>query len=129
MTTAAFASEGWVALLPDAYHDLPARPGATAVVEQTATGGPDGEVSYWIALDDGRVVGAGAGHHASPDVTMTSPYTLARRLAVGEVDASVPFMQGRTKVAGDQGALLRVLATMATDAYRRAAASLADRTS
>ena len=33
-------------------------------------------------------------------------------------------MQGRTKVAGDQGALLRVLAMMATAEYRRVAASL-----
>jgi hypothetical protein len=60
---------------------------------------------------------------------MTSPYTLAGQLAVGAADPSVTFMQGRTKVAGDQAALLKVLATMATPEYRAATAALAGRTS
>lgn len=123
-----FASADWVALLADAYADLPERPGATAVVDHTATGGPDGEVGYWTAFEDGRLVGAGAGHHAEPTVTMTSPYTLAGHLATGDADASVAFMQGRTKVAGDQAALLRVLALMATPAYRVATTEVARRT-
>ena len=67
---ASFASADWVALLADAYGKLPARPGATAVVEHVATGGPDGEVSYWTAFEDGRLADAGAGHHAAPTVTL-----------------------------------------------------------
>ena len=124
----AFAGAEWAARLTDAYAGLPAQAGATAVVDHTGTGGPDGEVAYWTAFEDGRLVAAGAGHHADPTVTMTSPYTLASRLATGAADPSVAFMQGRTKVAGDQGALLRVLAVMATPAYRAATAHVADHT-
>ena len=124
----AFAEPEWAASLPDAYRSLPPRPGVTAVVEHTATGGPAGEVSYWTAFEDGRLVGAGAGRHDAPTVTLTSPYTLARQLAVGDADPSVTFMQGRTKVAGDQKALLRVLAMTATSEYRAATAAAADRT-
>ena len=59
---------------------------------------------------------------------MTSPYTLAARLATGEADPSAAFMQGRTKVAGDQAALLRLLPLMATPEYRTATALVAGRT-
>jgi hypothetical protein len=123
-----FAGADWVALLAAAYGDLPARPGATAVVEHTATGGPDGEVSWWTAFVDGRMVDVGVGHHPEPTVTMTSPYTLASRLATGAADPSAAFMQGRTKVGGDQAALLRVLALMATPGYRTATGVVAGRT-
>ena len=74
----AFAGADWVALLAEAYGDLPARPAPTAVVEHTATGGPDGEVSWWTAFVDGRLVDAGAGHHPDPTVTMTSPVHAGR---------------------------------------------------
>jgi predicted lipid carrier protein YhbT len=124
----AFAAADWVALLAAAYGDLPTRPGATAVVEQTASGGPDGEVTWWTAFVDGRLVDAGVGHHPEPTVTMTSPYTLASRLATGAADPSAAFMQGRTKVSGDQAALLRVLALMATPEYRTATGVVAERT-
>ena len=124
----AFAGTEWVAQLTEAFADLPDQAGATAVVEHTATGGPDGQVVYWTSFEDGRLVAAGTGRHADPTVTMTSPYTLAAHLATGGVDPSVAFMQGRTKVAGDQAALLRVLSVMATPAYRAAAARIADHT-
>ena len=123
-----FAGAEWVALLAEAYGDLPARPGATAVVEHTASGGPHGEASWWTAFVDGRLVDAGTGHHPDPTVTMTSPYTLAARLATGAADPSAAFMQGRTKVGGDQAALLRVLALMATPEYRTASGVVAGRT-
>jgi len=127
-TEVRFADADWVALLAEAYADLPARPGATAVVEHAATGGPDGEASYWTAFEDGRLIGAGAGHHPDPSVTLTSPYTLAAHLATGDADPSAAFMQGRTKVGGDQAALLRVLALMSTPAYRSATTLVARRT-
>lgn len=125
---ARFGSVEWVALVVEAYRGLPERPGATAVVDHSAPGGPAGELGWWTAFEDGRLVAAGAGHHRAPDVSMASPYRLAVDLATGREDPSVAFMQGRTKVAGDQGALLRVLATMATPAYHRATADLARRT-
>ena len=58
---------------------------------------------------------------APPLVTITSPMALAVDVAAGDLEPAAAFMQGRAKVAGDQAALLRVLALMATPEYRVAA--------
>jgi hypothetical protein len=127
--TASFASEAWVAALPDAYGDLPPAVGATGVVEHTVTS-PSGRaaVVYWTEFADGRIAAAGMGARPDADVTMTSPRDVAAAVASGEVEPSVAFMQGRTKVGGDQAALLRLLAVTATPEYRLATARLAGST-
>lgn len=128
MGDAPFPGPDWVALLPEAYRDLPPRPGASAVVEVTVTGAPDGDAVFWVELADGRVVASGVGPRADATVTMTAPYAVAAEVATGVVEPSASFMQGRTKVAGDHAALLRVLAVTATPEYRVATARLAERT-
>ena len=134
--TVEFLSAAWVERYRAAAADLPERPGATARVEQVVTGTPDGDVGWWATFVDGRVVDAGR-HDVAPDVadlvaappapdapplvTITSPAALAVAMAGGDVEPAAAFMQGRAKVAGDQAALLRVLAMMATPEYRVAA--------
>jgi hypothetical protein len=127
-TTVAFLSAGWVAELPVAYGGLPAREGASGVVQATVTGGPDGDVTWWTVHADGRVVAAGLGERPDATVTVTAPYPVAADLATGALAPSAAFMQGRAKVAGDQAALLWLLAATATPAYREATAELAGRT-
>jgi hypothetical protein len=61
-------------------------------------------------------------------VSVTLPLNVAESVADGRSDLSTAFMQGRAKVAGDQGALLRILAMTATPEYRSAAAALEDAT-
>lgn len=125
--TVAFLEPDWLAALREAYDDLPERPGATATVEHTVTGGPEGDVVYWTAFEDGRLVDSGLGRLLDATVTMTTPYPVAAEMATGRLDPSASFMQGRTKVGGDQAALLRVLAVTATPEYRAATARLAER--
>jgi SCP-2 sterol transfer family len=127
-TAVGFASDAWVSLLPDVYGALPPLADLAAIVEHTVTGAPGGDAVYWTELADGRIVAAGMGSRPDAHVTMTSPYDVAAAVATGEVEASAAFMQGRTKVAGDQAMLLRVLAVTATPAYRVATARLAERT-
>ena len=125
---AAFPSEAWVTQLPEVYGALPPAEGATAVVEHTVSGTPGGEAVYWTEFTEGRLIAAGVGPRPDATVTMTAPYAVAAAVATGEVEASVAFMQGRTKVGGDQALLLRLLAVTATPEYRVATAGLADRT-
>lgn len=131
--TVEFLSPAWVDRYRAAVAELPERPGATARVEQVVTGTADGDVGWWATFVDGRVVDAGR-HDVAPDVadlvaapptpeapplvTVTSPAALAAAIAGGDVEPTAAFMQGRAKVAGDQAALLRVLALMATPEYR-----------
>lgn len=124
----AFLSPEWVAALPDAYSDLPGRADVTLTVEHTVTGGPAGDVTYWVAFEDGRPVATGLGPAVDAAVTMTAPHAVAAEVARGQADASTTFMQGRTKVGGDQAALLRLLAVTATPEHRLATGRLAART-
>jgi SCP-2 sterol transfer family len=123
--TAAFATEAWVAGLPDAFGDLPPAAGATGVVEHTVTKPSGRAVVYWTEFADGRLTAAGTGPRPDADVTMTSPQDVAAAVASGAVEPSVAFMQGRTKVGGDQATLLRLLAVTATPEYRLATSRLA----
>ena len=124
----AFLAPEWHALLREAYDDLPTRARADVVVEHTVTGAPGGDVTWWAAFEQGRLVGADAGTRPDAAVTVTAPYALAADVATGRVEASAAFMQGRTKVRGDEAALLRLLALTATPAYRVATQRLAERT-
>lgn len=122
-----FLSEDWVALQRGLGAALPARPGASARVQYTVTGAP-GEVVYWLAWEDGRVVDGGLGPDPGADVMLTAPRALAAELAAGRVEPSVAFMQGRMKTSGDQAALLRVLAVTATPEFEAAVLASAERT-
>jgi SCP-2 sterol transfer family len=122
-----FLSEDWVSLQRELGAALPPRPGVSARVQFTVTGAP-GEVVYWLAWEDGRVVDGGLGPDPAADVMLTTPRALAAELAAGRVEPSVAFMQGRMKTSGDQAALLRVLAVTATPEFEAAVLASAERT-
>lgn len=134
-----FLSEEWVAAWQAACAGLPEAPGASGRLQVVVTGaGAGGDVVWWLDFADGRAVGGGRGGPAlDPDeagpgglplVALTVPRPVAAAVARGELELSAAFMQGRAKTAGDQAALLRLLAVTATPAYRAAARSLAERT-
>lgn len=122
-----FLSEEWVSLQRELGAALPARPGASGRLQYTVTGAP-GEVVYWLAWEDGRVVDGGVGPDPAAEVMLVAPRALAAELASGRVEPSVAFMQGRMKTSGDQAALLRVLAVTATPEYENAVRASAERT-
>jgi hypothetical protein len=134
-----FLGDGWVAAYRAACAGLPPRAGASARLQVVVSGAPGGQVVWWADFADGQVVDAGRGGPVLDDgdpvpggrplVALTEPRALAVALARGEVDLSAAFMRGAAKTAGDQGALLRLLAVTATPAYRSATAALAERTS
>lgn len=121
---APFLSQAWVDALATALADLPARAGASARVQHVVSGGPEGEVRYHLEVVDGRVEAAGLGDIEAPDLTCTSTYADAVRLAMGEVAAHEAFMQGRLKVVGSTGRLMDLLPVLDSDDHRRATADL-----
>ena len=122
-----FLSEEWVSLQRELGAALPARPGASGRLQYTVTGAP-GEVVYWLAWEDGRVVDGGLGPDPAAEVMLVAPRSLATELASGRVEPSVAFMQGRMKTSGDQAALLRILAVTATPEYEAAVRASTERT-
>jgi putative sterol carrier protein len=114
---AAFLTQEWLdALSGDGAGDLDYGD-ATGTVQYVVTGAPDGDVSYALAFDAGKLREATLGSRPDADVTVTIPYADAVRVQRGELDPNVAFMQGRAKVNGDMGVLLPTMPVARTAAY------------
>lgn len=81
------------AALPETASD------GRVVVQQTITGGPDGDVAYHVIVD-GRVQIA-RGEAADPTVTFIESWDTAGAIARGELSAQGAFMSGLIRVRGD----------------------------
>jgi predicted lipid carrier protein YhbT len=123
-----FLSEGWLDLHRSLGAGLPARSGATARVQHIVAGTPDGEVRYVHTIVDGRTTELAFGADDTADVTFTNTYADAQALARGELDPSVLFMQGRTKMAGDMGKVLALMPVIRSEDHRRLLASASEQT-
>lgn len=80
--------------------------GARVTIQQVVTGGPAGDVAYWVRLDDGRVE-AGPGRAEDPDATVTQSYETAVALSTGRLEVEAAILGGRIRLAGDVAALVR----------------------
>lgn len=119
-------SPAWVALHADALGGLPAVPGASARLQHVVSGGPEGEVAYTLAFEDGRVAGTAVGRDDdAADCTFLETWADAERIAAGELDLHAAFMQGRVKMSGDMGRLMAVLEATQGEAYRAGLAAVA----
>jgi hypothetical protein len=130
-----------VAVLSQEWLDLqvklgegidPSAPGMSAVVHHIVTGAPEGNVAYTTRLEDGRVVEASlvqaAPAEGEVDLTVTTTYEGAVRLARGEVEASAAYMQGDLKAEGDVATLFALLEASHHPAHKAVVARLADQT-
>ncbi|HEY8546004.1 MAG TPA: SCP2 sterol-binding domain-containing protein, partial [Acidimicrobiales bacterium] len=94
----ALLSEDWCAALVAATAGLEPVPGATAVVQHVVNGAPEGTLLFHLRYEDGRVAAAGVGKApGAPDLTFTTTYGDAQRVASGELDLSAAYMQGTLK--------------------------------
>ena len=118
MAKVPFLSEAWIDLQRALGAKLPERSGATARVQYVVTGAPDGEVRYIHTVVDGRTAAIALGSDDTADVTFTNTYADAQALARGEVDPSVLFMRGRTKMAGDMGKVLALMPVVRSAEHR-----------
>ncbi len=132
MAGASFLSAEWLALARELFADLPSRPGATARIQRVVTGGPEGDVEFTLAFEDGRLVDAAPAPRPEPDpdaeVTITTTYADTLLLASGDLDLNVAVMRGRAKVAGSMRALLAILPITRSGEFRAAQAELHGRT-
>jgi predicted lipid carrier protein YhbT len=128
MATVPFLSEAWTDLHRSLGAGLPERSGASARVQHIVSGVPDGEVRYVVTVVDGRTTEITLGGDDTADVTFTNTYADARALARGELDPSVLFMQGRTKMAGDMGKVLALMPVIRSAEHRELLATASEQT-
>lgn len=78
--------------------------GGTLTLQQVVTGGPEGDVRYWLRVgDDTLVVGVG---DAAADVTLVQSWETAVSVATGTASSEAAFLAGRVRLTGDLGALV-----------------------
>ena len=80
--------------------------GARVTIQQVVTGGPAGDVRYWVRVDDGAVE-AGPGTAEAPDATVTQSYETAVAVSRGELSVEQALLDGRVRLSGDVSLLLR----------------------
>jgi putative sterol carrier protein len=79
--------------------------GRTLGITGLVTGGPEGDVTYHLAVRHG-VVGFGAGPAEPEDVRLEQDWDTAVAVATGTLNAQEAFLKGRIRLRGSQQALL-----------------------
>ncbi len=99
--------------------DQPERPGATVRMNYVVTGAPQGEVSYYWVLENGKLLEARLGSLEDGEVTLTMAYEDSVKQAKGELDPNAAFMQGRVKVTGNMAKLMSLLPLTNAPEYKQ----------
>ena len=113
-----YLSQEWLDQSKTLAADQPERPGASARMQYVVTGGPDGDVSYYWVLENGRLLDSRLGSLDDAEVTLTSTWDDSVSIARGELDTNAAFMQGRVKVAGNMAKLMALLPLTNAPEYR-----------
>jgi len=106
---AKWLSKEWFEEASKLAEGQPERPGATASMQYVITGGPEGDIKYFMTIDNGHLVKQELGELPDPEVTLTMTYDDHMKVQKGELDANAAFMQGRVKVAGNMAKLMALL--------------------
>ncbi|MGB3409568.1 MAG: SCP2 sterol-binding domain-containing protein [Microthrixaceae bacterium] len=80
-------------------------------IQYEVTGAPSGKQAYTIWLRDGAA-GLDVGASKGAEVTFALDYPTAVQVAKGELSAQAAFMQGKMKLGGDVGVLIRAHAAI-----------------
>ena len=82
------------------------------------TGGPDGDVVFYTAIENGKILENALGEDPEAEFTMTVGYDDFVQTSKGELDANAAFMQGRLKVAGNMGKLMSLMPLTQSAEYK-----------
>ena|ERR1700738_778739 len=96
----------------------PQRPGASVRIQYVVTGGPEGEITYYWVLENGRILESRRGDLADAEVTTTTTYDDSKGIQKGELDATALFRQGRITAEGNMAKLPALIALTDTAEYK-----------
>lgn len=103
---ARFLSQAWIDDISAAAAGMELPTDASIVVGQLVTGTPDGDTCYRFAFVDGGLNVALAPIDDA-DIVLIQDYPTAVAIAKGELAAQEAVADGRLKLRGDVGALVR----------------------
>jgi putative sterol carrier protein len=123
-----YLTQEWLDLQKELAQDFPERPGATARMQYVVTGAPEGDVSYYQVIENGKMQESSLGSDDQAEFTITQSYDDSVKILNGELDANAAFMQGKMKVTGNMGKLMSLMPLTQSPEYKDIQAKVAERT-
>jgi putative sterol carrier protein len=123
-----YLSQEWLDMQRELAQDFPERPGATARMQYQVTGAPDGDVSYYTVIENGKILENSLGEDPDAEFTLSQTYEDSVKVLKGELDANAAFMQGKVKVTGNMGKLMSLMPLTQSPGYKDIQAKVAERT-
>jgi putative sterol carrier protein len=106
---AKYLTQEWMDRAKELAQDFPETPGATVRMQQVVTGAPEGDVTYYTVIENGKTLEQNLGDDPQAEVTLTNSYDDAVKIMKGELDANAAFMQGRVKVTGNMAKIMSLM--------------------
>ena len=111
-------TQAWFDQQKQLAQDQPERPGASARMQYIVKGGPDGDVSYYWVLEDGKLLEDQLGTIDDPELTLTLNYADAKMIQEGKLDEQAAFMQGKVKAEGNMAKLMALMPITNSPEYK-----------
>jgi putative sterol carrier protein len=117
---AMYLSQEWHDKALELAQTFPERPGATARMAYSVTGAPQGDISYYQIIENGKVLEQKLGECENSDFTLSIGWDDSVKVQKGELDANAAFMQGRMKVsAGNMAKLMQLMPLTMSPEYKQ----------
>jgi alkyl sulfatase BDS1-like metallo-beta-lactamase superfamily hydrolase len=113
-----YLTQEWLDASKQLAADQPERPGATAKMQYVVTGGPEGDITYYWVLENGKLLESKLGTLDDAEVTLSMSYDDSVKVQKGELDANAAFMQGRVKVTGNMAKLMALMPITNSPEYK-----------
>jgi putative sterol carrier protein len=114
-----YLSQEWMDTAKELAQDFPETPGASVRMQQVITGGPEGDITYYTVIENGKTKEQTLGEDPDAEVTLTNSYEDAVRIMKGELDANAAFMQGKVKVTGNMAKMMSLMPLTSKPEYKQ----------